>query len=119
MLSSSKGRTTKESKFNNLTMFSSSKGRMTKKSKIQKSNHVLQIQGQDDEKVKNSKISPCSPAPRAERKSQKFKNLTMFSSSMGRITKKSKIQKSNHVLQLQGLDDEKVKNSKIQKYLPA
>ena len=37
-------------------MFSSSKGRTTKKSKIQKSNHILQIQGQDDEKVKNSKI---------------------------------------------------------------
>ena len=37
-------------------MFSSSKGWATKKSKIQKSNHVLRLQGQDDEKVKNSKI---------------------------------------------------------------
>ena len=46
---------------------------MTKKSKIQKSHHVLQLQGQDNEKVKNSKIQTYSPAPRAGwRKSQKF-----------------------------------------------
>ena len=31
-------------------------GDFAKKSKIQKSNHVLQLQGQDNEKVKNSKI---------------------------------------------------------------
>ena len=74
-------------------MFSSSKGRKTKKSNIAK--------------------GTTDPTPRAgRRKSQKFKNLTMFSGSKGR-TKKSKIQKSNHVLHLQGLGDEKVKNSKI------
>ena len=36
-------------------MFSSSKGWTTKKSKIQKSKNIHQLQGQDDEKVKNSK----------------------------------------------------------------
>merc|ERR1712107_965712 len=95
-------------------------GRTTKKSKIQKSNHILQIQGQDNEKVKNSKISPYSPDPRAgRRKSQKTQNLTIFSRSKGWATKKSKIQKSNHVLQIQGQDDEKVKNSKISPCSPA
>ena len=37
-------------------MFSSSKGWTTKKSKIQKSKNIHQLQGQDNEKVKNSKI---------------------------------------------------------------
>ena len=39
--------------------------RMTKKQKIQKSKHIHQLQGQDNEKVKNSKIQKYSPAPRA------------------------------------------------------
>ena len=35
------------------------------------------------------------------------------------MTKNSKIQKSKHIHQLQGQDDEKFKNSKIQTYSPA
>merc|ERR1712015_485447 len=101
-------------------MFSSSMGRTTKKSKIQKSKHIHKLQGEDDKKVKNSKISPCSRGPRAgQRKSQKFNNPNIFTSSKGRMTKKSKIQKSHHVLQLHGQDNEKVKNSIIQTYSQA
>ena len=80
-------------------MFSSSKGRKTKKSNIAK--------------------GTTDPTPRAgRRKSQKFKNLTMFSNSKGWTMKKSKIQKSNLVLQLQGQEDEKVKIQKYKSRLP-